>query len=182
MKEKENINTSKFLSLVLRHKPEEIGLELDENGWANTEELIEKCNRKGQKLNVELLEAIVATNEKKRFALNEDKSKIRANQGHSIEVDLNLIEVIPPEELYHGTVKNGIDEILIHGLKKMNRQHVHLSKDVETAKIVGARRGKPIILKIDSKKMHEDNYKFYVSENGVWLSDFVPSQYIRKLK
>ncbi|CAM4001699.1 RNA 2'-phosphotransferase [Flavobacterium branchiophilum] len=181
MNEKENKNTSKFLSLVLRHAPETIDLALDENGWANVAELIEKCNKNHNKIDFDNLVTIVETNDKKRFAFNEDQTKIRANQGHSIEVDLNLKEVTPPDILYHGTVASALSEIKEFGLKKMSRQHVHLSKDIETAIKVGARRGKPIILEIDSKRMKDENFIFYVSENGVWLTDAVPSQFIKLL-
>jgi len=173
-----NNHTSKFLSLVLRHKPEEINIQLNENGWANVDELIEKSNAHGIVLDIELLEEIVFTNDKKRFSFNEDGTMIRANQGHSVEIDLALTSCIPPENLYHGTVGKFIDAIKQTGLQKMNRQYVHLCKDIETAKKVGARRGKPIILIIDSNKMHQNGYKFFVSENGVWLTDNVPANFI----
>lgn len=177
--EKKLKQVSKFMSLVLRHKPETIGLELDENGWANVQELIDKMNTTGAEVDIELLYTIVATNDKKRFAFSEDKTMIRANQGHSIEVELNLKEVQPPEWLYHGTVEKFIDSIRMEGLKKMERQHVHLSKDITTATNVGSRRGKAIILKIDAERMHADGFAFYLSENEVWLTDEVPVQYIQ---
>lgn len=178
MNEKEIKNISKFLSLVLRHAPETIALELDENGWANVNELIAQCNKSHKKLDVELLDYVVENNDKKRFAFNEDKTKIRASQGHSISVELALEEVEPLHFLYHGTVGKFMQSIRNEGLKKMNRQHVHLSKDRETAIIVGSRRGKPEILSINAPKMHQDGFKFYVSENGVWLTDHVPAEYI----
>lgn len=170
---------SKFLSLVLRHKPEEIGLQLNENGWANVNKLIEKINSKGMTLNFELLQNIVDTNDKKRFAFNDDKTLIRANQGHSIEVELQLQEAVPPEFLYHGTVEKFLASIQKEGLKKMSRQHVHLSKDKETAIKVGSRRGKPVILTIHAQQMHEDGCIFYLSQNEVWLADAVHLQYIK---
>jgi len=171
-------NTSKFLSLVLRHKPEEINLKLDSNGWADTDELIEKLNHRGFNINFELLEEVVITNDKQRFSFNEDYSAIRANQGHSVDIDLALKPIKPPELLYHGTVAKFIDAIKTEGLQKMSRRHIHLSRDVDTAKKVGARRGKPVILFIDSGKMADDGYLFFVSENGVWLTDQVPVKYI----
>jgi putative RNA 2'-phosphotransferase len=171
-------NISKLLSLVLRHQPDYIGITLDENGWVLVTELLEKINKKGTKLDRGTLQIVVDTNDKKRFAFNEDGTKIRANQGHSITVDLALQEQIPPAILYHGTVAKYIDTIKNEGLQKMSRQHVHLSKDVETATIVASRRGKPIILNIDTNAMIEEGYQFYLSENNVWLTDHVPSRFI----
>ncbi len=176
---KQHRHLSKFLSLILRHKPETIGLQLDENGWANVEELIQKINATGQSIDHELLNSIVVTNDKQRFAFNEDKTLIRASQGHSIEVELQLKETQPPAFLYHGTVDKYITAIKAEGLKKMSRQHVHLSSSKETATLVGSRRGKPVILIIDAPKMCEDGHLFYLSENNVWLTDCVPAQYIQ---
>ncbi|MFB9077778.1 RNA 2'-phosphotransferase [Flavobacterium procerum] len=170
---------SKFLSLVLRHSPEKIGLKLDENGWADVKELIAKCNKKGNRMDAELLDYVVENNDKKRFAYNEDKTKIRASQGHSISVELNLAETEPLEYLYHGTVGKFMESIRNEGLKKMSRQHVHLSKDKETATKVGSRRGTPQILTVRSGAMFRDGFKFYLSENNVWLTDEVPSKYIQ---
>jgi len=178
MNEKETKSISKFLSLVLRHSPETIGLKLDENGWADVEELISKCSQKGNKLNFELLDYVVENNDKKRFAFNEDKTKIRASQGHSISVELNLAETEPSEYLYHGTVGKFLENIKKEGLQKMTRQHVHLSKDLETAIKVGSRRGAAQILTVKSGAMHRDGFKFYLSENNVWLTDEVPVKYI----
>lgn len=169
---------SKLMSLVLRHKPETIGVKLDENGWLPVEELLQGIKRKGISIDRERLNRVVETNNKKRFIFNEDGTLIRANQGHSINVDLNLKAVEPPALLYHGTVRNVLDLIKKKGLIKMSRQHVHLSKDLKTATTVGARRGFPIILKVDAAAMHADNHAFYCSENGVWLTDHVPPQYI----
>lgn len=170
---------SKFISLILRHKPELIGLTLDENGWANVDELIEKSNTNDNELTLDLLKQIVEENDKQRFTFNEDYSKIRANQGHTVKVDLELESTTPPEFLYHGTVEKFIDSIKENGLKPIERLHVHLSKDIDTAKNVGSRRGSPIILKIQSLKMHENNHVFYLSKNGVWLCDAVPTEYIQ---
>lgn len=178
MNEKIAKSVSKFLSLVLRHSPETIELKLDENGWADVNELIEKCTKKGNRLDVELLDYVVENNDKKRFAFNEDKTKIRASQGHSISVELDLPETEPSEYLYHGTVAKFMESIKKEGLKKMSRQHVHLSKDKETAVKVGRRRGVPQILTVRSGAMFRDGFKFYLSENNVWLTDEVPSKYI----
>lgn len=169
---------SKLLSLVLRHAPETIKLQLDENGWAMVSELIAQCNKYGKKLDRELLSYIVENNDKKRFVFNEDQTKIRANQGHSIEVELNLKEVEPLAYLYHGTVAKSLQSIGAEGLKKMSRQHVHLSSDKETAIKVGSRRGLPHILTVKSGEMFKDGFKFYLSENKVWLTDEVPPKYI----
>lgn len=178
MNEKIAKSVSKFLSLVLRHSPETIGLKLDENGWADVEELITKCSQKGNKLDAELLDYVVENNDKKRFAFNEDKTKIRASQGHSISVELNLNEAEPSEFLYHGTVGKFMESIKREGLQKMSRQHVHLSKDKETAIKVGSRRGVPQILTVRSGAMYKDGFKFYLSENNVWLTAEVPAKYI----
>ncbi len=169
---------SKFLSLVLRHRPDKIGIELDENGWTSTEILIQKMNDQGFRIDQEKLEAVVEDNDKQRFALNEDKTLIRASQGHSLKVDLDYQPLTPPEYLYHGTADRFIESILKTGLEKRNRHHVHLSADIDTATNVGTRHGRVIILKILSGKMHKLGYKFYKSENGVWLTDSVPVEYI----
>lgn len=171
-------NISKLLSLVLRHAPEKIGLQLDKNGWAKVDELIEQCKVNNKQIDQNLLELVVETNDKKRFIFNEDKTKIRANQGHSIDINLNLEAMSPPNFLYHGTVSKFMENIRKDGLKKMNRQHVHLSKDLDTAIKVGSRRGKPIILSIRSGDMDKNGFLFYCSENGVWLTDHVPNKYI----
>lgn len=171
---------SKFLSYILRHKPEAIGLTLDEQGWANIDELISKANDSGEisALNRGLLQEVVDTSDKKRFIISEDGQCIRANQGHSINVDLQLKPVTPPEFLYHGTATRFLDSILKEGLKPQQRQHVHLSTDVETATAVGQRYGKPVILKIKALLMHEQGFVFYRSENGIWLTASIPNSYI----
>lgn len=169
---------SKFLSLVLRHKPEEIGVAMDANGWVNVDELLDNCQAKGWQITFETLDELVSNNDKQRFAFNDDYTLIRANQGHSINVDLQLQPTEPLELLYHGTVDKFIEGIRINGLQKMQRQHVHLSKDLTTAIKVGSRRGKPVILKIRAAEMHKDGFSFYLSENGVWLCEQVPVKYI----
>lgn len=179
MNEREIKSISKFLSLLLRHQPDLIGLKLDENGWADVAELIEKSKRKGKYFSIEKLEEVVATNDKKRFSFNEDQTKIRANQGHSLKtVDLKLEAIQPPEYLYHGTVSKFMQSIREKGLQKMNRQHVHLSQDLETATKVGSRRGVPTILTVRSGAMHVTGFEFYQSKNGVWLTDHVPAKFI----
>lgn len=171
-------NTSKYISLILRHKPEEIGITLDEHGWADVDELIEGVN-KTHTLNKESLERIVAEDEKQRYSFNEDGTKIRANQGHSIPVDVELQETIPPDVLYHGTGIKYKEAIDAQGLIAKSRLYVHLSGDTETAKKVGQRHGKPIIYKVDAATMHKDGYKFFLSVNGVWLTKEVPSKYLK---
>lgn len=170
---------SKLLSFVLRHKPEALGITLDENGWADKEELILAIKEhNGTILTSEDIDKIIEINDKKRFILSEDKKKIRANQGHSINVDVQLKEYLPPEYLFHGTVDKFLNVIEKEGLKKMKRNHVHLSSDISTAISVAKRRGEAIILKIKSGDMSLDGYKFYRSENDVWLTDIIPPEYI----
>ena len=178
MTTKERKHLSKFLSLILRHRPQVIGLTLDEQGWAVTKTLLEKVNGSGKKLTLATLEEVVSTNDKKRFAFNEDKTKIRANQGHSIKIKLGYKPVTPPTYLYHGTATRFMNAIRKEGLKKQNRHHVHLSKDVETAKKVGSRHGVPVILTIQAAAMHQAGYAFFVSDNGVWLTDHIPIAFI----
>ena len=179
MNEKEITRVSKFISLVLRHKPESIGLNLDEKGWAETSELLEKMNQSGTNISLDMLNRIVETNNKRRFSFNEDKTKIRANQGHSINVDLELKQKIPPQFLYHGTATKFLDSILKEGIKKKERQYVHLSIDIKTAITVGQRHGEPKILIIHSEQMHGEGFNFYLSENNIWLTEHVPVKYIR---
>ena len=172
------IKTSKFLSLILRHKPQTIGLKLDAHGWVDIDEIIEKS--KVIKLTKEIIDEIVAQNNKQRFII--EGNKIRANQGHSIDVDLEFKAVTPPETLYHGTATRFLESIMQTGLNKQKRQHVHLSKEIETAIAVGKRHGKVVILEVNAEKMFEDGYEFYLSENGVWLTDVVPTDYIKEQK
>ncbi len=176
---KELVKVSKFLSLVLRHQPEKIGLTLDEAGWVEVTELLHACHENGFVITRPVLEEVVQTNDKKRFAFSEDGLKIRASQGHSIEVELAYAPLTPPEILYHGTATRFLDSIKAQGLLKGQRHHVHLSGDQETATRVGARHGKPLVLIIESGRMHAAGFPFYQSENGVWLTDHVPSTYIR---
>ena len=172
-------STSKFLSLVLRHRPEVIGLELDKNGWADIQDLIEKYNaNRKDTLNMDILCHVVRTNNKKRFAISPDRLKIRASQGHSIDVDLGYSPVTPPDVLYHGTADSRINGIKKKGILRSGRHHVHLSRDKDTAKVVGGRHGTPCILTIDAKKMYEDGHVFFISDNEVWLTDNVPWNYI----
>jgi putative RNA 2'-phosphotransferase len=171
-------HTIKFLSLVLRHAPETIGVAMDPNGWVLVDELIEKSQRHNHKLDFELLEEIVVTNDKQRFSFSADLTMIRANQGHSLNVDLQFEPRQPPDFLFHGTVGKFMESIRENGLQKMNRTHVHLSKDRETAVKVGSRRGKPVILTVAAGRMFNDGHKFYLSDNGVWLCHEVPPQFI----
>ena len=173
---------SKFLSLVLRHKPETIGAELDENGWIDIDVLIQKVNDYGKKLTREDLYLIVENNSKQRFAIDEKTNKIRANQGHSLKIDLGFESIQPPEILYHGTAQRFLDSILEHGLEKRNRHHVHLSADKDTAINVGQRHGKPIILEVRAMEMYDNDFQFFKSENGVWLTDKVPVKYLNNNK
>jgi putative RNA 2'-phosphotransferase len=172
------VRVSKFLSLVLRHQPEEIGLSLDQSGWASAPRLIEASRRRGFDFTLEELQNVVAGNGKKRFSLSEDGLWIRANQGHSIEVELGLAPPAPPEILYHGTAERFLTSIKQQGLIKGKRHHVHLSADVDTAMKVGRRHGKPVVLGIEAGRMSQDGFIFYLSANGVWLTDRVPVQYL----
>lgn len=167
---------SKYLSYILRHKPDAISLVLDENGWADIDELIAKT--KDFELTKDMIYEVVKASDKQRFIIK--NNKIRANQGHSINIDLNLNTIIPPAILYHGTTIKYIDAIMAEGIKPMSRQYVHLSKDIQTAKTVGARHGKPEVLKIDCQAMYQDGYKFYLSENGIWLTEYVSNKYINR--
>jgi putative RNA 2'-phosphotransferase len=176
--EKNLKHLSKFISLVLRHKPEEIGLELDANGWADTKELIRRINEKGEGLTLEILKEIVETNDKKRFAFNEDHSMIRASQGHSIDIELGLEPVQPPEKLYHGTAEKNLASIMKTGIASQSRQHVHLSATTDMARQVGTRHGKPVVLTIDTAAMYKDGHVFFLSANKVWLTHSVPLKYI----
>lgn len=180
MTEKEIVKISKFISLVLRHKPEILNLNMDEEGWVNVGDLIAKINNTSFPLTKDVLDEIVVTNDKKRFAYSEDGKYIRASQGHSIDVDLKLESKSPPNYLYHGTGEKFIDSIMENGIKKMNRQHVHLSSDFNTAIKVGSRHGKPHVLSIMANKMEEDGFKFFLSDNNVWLVNEIPSKYIER--
>lgn len=172
--------TSKFLSLILRHKPQAIGISLDEHGWANVEELIAGIS-KTREFNKEILQEIVQSDKKQRYSFNEDMTLIRANQGHSIPVDVELDIVTPPEILWHGTGEKYVSSIDEIGLIPKSRLYVHLSGDMETAEQVGKRHGTPVIYKVLARKMQEDGFTFYRLKNGVWLAKEVPVQYLEKL-
>lgn len=176
------IKTSKFISKILRHDPDIIGITLDEHGWADAHELIAGINSTGHHhLDIPLLEEIVRNDEKQRYSFNEDRTKIRANQGHSIPVDLNFEEKTPPDMLYHGTGLKSVSFISWQGLLPMNRQYVHLSRDYETAIKVGQRHGKCCVYEVNASQMAKDGYIFYESVNHVWLTKHVPVQYLHQI-
>jgi putative RNA 2'-phosphotransferase len=172
------VRLSKFLSLVLRHEPERIGINLDPEGWVAVEDLLAAAARAGKPISREQLDLVVATNDKKRFAFSPDGARIRASQGHSVEVDLGLPPVVPPERLFHGTATRFLDSIRAEGLRPQSRQHVHLSPDEETAVKVGQRHGKPVVLVVFAGAMHHEGHLFFRSENGVWLTAEVPVRYL----
>ncbi|MFI9567680.1 RNA 2'-phosphotransferase [Streptomyces rishiriensis] len=175
--ERRTVKVSKYLSKHLRHQPERIGLTLDGAGWVEIDELIAACAAHGFRFTRDELDHVVAANDKKRFAV--EGTRIRASQGHSIEVDLGLPPAPPPPYLYHGTVGRYLEAIRVEGLRTMNRHDVHLSADRETATRVGARRGRPVVLSVDAGAMHRDGHVFHISANGVWLTKAVPPQYLR---
>lgn len=177
-----NLNSlSKYISLILRHKPEIIGIKLDEHGWAKVSELINGISRNKGKFSIDILEEIVETDNKQRYSFNEDKTLIRANQGHSISVDVELEECKPPKYLWHGTSEKYMLSIDKIGLIPKNRLYVHLSKDIDTALSVGKRHGKPIIYKVFSGKMYDNGIKFYLSKNRIWLTKNVSIEYLEKV-
>ena len=171
------IRISKFLSLVLRHKPEAVGVELDPNGWVAVDALLQSAAARGTVISRELLDEIVFTNDKQRFAFSDDGTKIRANQGHSVAVDLGLEPVEPPDRLFHGTATRFLPSVEAEGIDRRTRRHVHLSGSPEQARRVGARHGRPVVLAVQSGRMHAEGTPFYRSENGVWLTDRVPVGY-----
>jgi putative RNA 2'-phosphotransferase len=178
MTEKQTTRASKFLSLVLRHEPAAAGIVLDAAGWTDVAALLDGCARAGVPLTRAQLEHIVATNEKKRFEFSPDGSRIRASQGHSVEIELDYSAQPPPELLYHGTATRFLDAIRIEGLRKMARHHVHLSAETAVTLQVGARHGKPALLTIRAGDMYRAGFTFYRSTNGVWLVDAVPVEFI----
>jgi putative RNA 2'-phosphotransferase len=179
MNEKRQKSVSKFLSLHLRHAPHELGLTLEPGGWVAIDALLEGARRKGYPITREELDRVAADSDKQRFAIDDSGLRIRANQGHSVEVDLQLPPAEPPPELFHGTGSASVEAILATGLERRARHHVHLSPDTDTAAKVGARHGKPVVLVIDAAKMRADGHVFFRSANGVWLVDEVPPQYLR---
>lgn len=178
---KQDIALGRFLSLVLRHHPQAAFVTLDAHGWADVEALLSGCSRAGKPLDREDLERIVQENSKQRYSFNEDHTKIRANQGHSLPVDVELTQAVPPDVLYHGTATRFLDSIRQKGITAASRQYVHLSADVDTARTVGARHGKPVVLVVDTRTMVQDNQLFYRSKNQIWLCRAVPWQYVTRL-
>jgi putative RNA 2'-phosphotransferase len=181
MNDKRRIHVSKFISKHLRHEPEAIGLVLEPGGWVLIDNLLAASSAAGLTISREELRQVVAKCDKQRFAFDETQTRIRANQGHSTEVDLQLEEAEPPDVLYHGTAERKVDSILGEGLRKMARHHVHLSSDTATALKVGSRHGKPAILAVNAIRMRSDGYIFFRSANGVWLVEQVPAEYLRLL-
>ena len=181
MDEKRLVKVSKYLSKHLRHRPERLGLRLEPGGWAGVEDLLEACARHRFPIGREELREVVERNDKRRFAFDPSGTRIRAQQGHSVPVDLGLEPLVPPPVLYHGTNENVLPAILREGLSPMGRHHVHLSPDPETARKVGARRGRPVVLEVDAGRMGSEGREFYLTGNGVWLVDAVPPRYLRRL-
>ena len=178
MNDKEKVSLGKFISMILRHRPEVIGITLDEHGWADVGDLISGIRNAGHPdFCLSDLEEIVETNNKQRYSFSADKALIRANQGHSIPVDVELPVVSPPEILWHGTGEKFVPSILQQGILQMNRLYVHLSPDRDTATNVGRRHGKPVLLRVNARQMEKDGYQFYLSVNGVWLTKEVPVKY-----
>ena len=178
MTPKQTTRLSKFLSLVLRHQPEAAGVALDSAGWVAVDALLAGCAQAGNPMTREQLDHVVVTNEKKRFEFSSDGLRIRASQGHSVEVELDYESQTPPELLFHGTASRFLDAIRASGLLKQARHHVHLSAEIATATQVGARHGKPVVLSIRAGEMHRAGYAFFRSTNGVWLVDSVPVEFI----
>jgi putative RNA 2'-phosphotransferase len=179
--ERRLVTVSKFLAKHLRHAPEALGLSLQPGGWVAVDDLLAACARAGFPISYDELIECVETNDKQRFSFDDTGDLIRANQGHTVAVDLHLKEEVPPEVLFHGTVERFLASILAQGLQKGKRHHVHLSKDLETARKVGARRGPPIVLQVSARKMHDGGFQFFLSANGVRLTDSVPAQFLVRL-
>lgn len=181
MDERQLVKLSKYLSRHLRHQPQAIGLTLGPGGWVAVDTLLEAVARQGVSLSRAELEEIAALNNKRRFAFDETGQRIRANQGHSVPIDLQLAPILPPDLLYHGTSVAALGAILRDGLRKMRRHHVHLTDDLATARLVGARHGSPVVLLVDAAAMAKDGHDFYRSANGVWLTEDVAPRYLRRL-
>jgi putative RNA 2'-phosphotransferase len=173
------VKISKYLSKHLRHTPDRIGIKLAPGGWVAVDELLAACKKHSFPIHRLELNEVVAKNDKKRFSFDSTGTLIRANQGHSVEIDLQLEPTVPPDVLYHGTAHGAVEAILREGLRKMSRHHVHLSSDITTAQKVGARHGRPVVFRVNAAAMHEEGYTFYCSENGVWLVDRVPPEYLQ---
>jgi putative RNA 2'-phosphotransferase len=174
------VTVSKFLAKHLRHAPETLGLTLQPGGWVSVDDLLAACQRAGFAISYDELIECVETNDKKRYSFDDTGELIRANQGHTVDVDLQLEENEPPDVLFHGTVERFLASIMAEGLKRGKRHHVHLSKDVVTARKVGARRGKPVILQVDARTMYAQGFKFFLSANGVWLTESVPPAFLTR--
>ena len=172
-----HVSASRFLALILRHRPEEIGIALDEHGWANVSALVRGMSNT-KEFTIETLEEIVSTDSKGRYSFNEDHTLIRANQGHSVDVDVELKHAIPPPTLFHGTAERNIASIQEAGLVPKGRLYVHLSPDPDTAIKVGARHGRPVAFAVSSAAMQGDGHEFFLSKNGVWLTKTVPAKYL----
>ncbi|MDZ8077959.1 MAG: RNA 2'-phosphotransferase [Nostoc sp. DcaGUA01] len=175
------IKISKYLSKYLRHTPDAIGIELAPGGWVAVDQLLTACAKNKFPISHQELELVVESSDKQRFSFDSTGTMIRANQGHSVEIDLQLEPIVPPDRLYHGTGHKSVKSILETGLCKMSRHHVHLSRDIATAENVGARHGKPVVFIVDAVAMHQAGYIFYCSDNGVWLVDSVPLEYLQKI-
>jgi putative RNA 2'-phosphotransferase len=179
MNNSRRVKISKYLSKHLRHQPDRLGIKLAPGGWVCVDELLTACAKNSFPITKVQLNEVVENNDKKRFSFDSTGTLIRANQGHSVEVDLQLEPAIPPHVLYHGTGHGAVESIMHNGLNKMSRHHVHLSRDIETAIKVGSRHGKPVVFTIDAAAMHSFGYTFYCSDNGVWLVDHVPPEYLQ---
>ena len=179
MNNSRTVKISKYLSRHLRHAPERIGIQLAPGGWVPVSELLAACQKHNFAIQLAELKEVVAENDKQRFSFDETGTRIRANQGHSVEIDLQLKPAVPPDILYHGTGSGAVESILKQGISKMSRHHVHLSADIQTARKVGARHGNPAVFTVDCAAMQRENHTFYCSENNVWLVDFVPPNYLK---
>jgi putative RNA 2'-phosphotransferase len=180
LEDKRLVKLSKYLSKHLRHSPEALGLTLESGGWVGVEALLEACGRRNFRITRKELEEVVARNSKQRFSFDPSGTRIRANQGHSVEVDLQLEPAEPPAVLYHGTGSQNVEVIQREGLHRMSRHHVHLSGDMSTALNVGGRHGKPVVFEVDAAAMHRVGHEFYRSDNGVWLVEHVPPEFLKR--